>query len=332
MEKEEVEVREGGTEHDGQGNGLPPWEQHASVISLPRFDYRTPSLLLECSHSGFLITCPIKREKSATKEAISILEKLCSCASQSMDPESNVATKKRKIEEKDGDGGLSSPKKGLEITNACSGQISEETDASNLQSGEMQAKQSNLSLVKLARSGLILLTFTSDRFISTVDVVSSIFHSLGCGDLKSPLWCHRIFPIQGTCTLKEKDLSIAVTNLFQHYLAKEGAKLEKPIKFAVGYNRRGLDQPVFKEPALLLDRDQCFSVVAKAVKDLAPDAVVDLNSPELVVLVEALPVSGLPPRSAVAGVSILPRSLITAKPRLSVRALIADGNSRKKKS
>ncbi|CAA6673426.1 unnamed protein product [Spirodela intermedia] len=52
-------VREGGTEHDGQGNGLPPWEQHASVISLPRFDYRTPSLLLECSHSGFLITCPI---------------------------------------------------------------------------------------------------------------------------------------------------------------------------------------------------------------------------------------------------------------------------------
>ncbi|KAG2652980.1 hypothetical protein PVAP13_1NG397819 [Panicum virgatum] len=53
---------------------LQPWEQHAAVINLPRYDYRASGSLLLRSHSGFLITCPIKREKSATKEAISILE------------------------------------------------------------------------------------------------------------------------------------------------------------------------------------------------------------------------------------------------------------------
>lgn len=55
---------------------LKPWEQHSRVISIPRFDYNSPSSLLQRSHSGFLVTCTIKREKSATKEAISILHKV----------------------------------------------------------------------------------------------------------------------------------------------------------------------------------------------------------------------------------------------------------------
>lgn len=38
---------------------MAPWEQHAAVIAIPRFDYKAPSSLLEASHSGFLITCPI---------------------------------------------------------------------------------------------------------------------------------------------------------------------------------------------------------------------------------------------------------------------------------
>ncbi|WVY95958.1 hypothetical protein V8G54_028109 [Vigna mungo] len=82
---------------------MSPWEQHAAVINLPRFDYNAPSSLLRNSHSGFLITCTLssvtsslssfshsftfpfhfrhflflfaKREKSATKEAIAILRK-----------------------------------------------------------------------------------------------------------------------------------------------------------------------------------------------------------------------------------------------------------------
>uniref|UniRef100_A0A0D9VJD3 Uncharacterized protein n=1 Tax=Leersia perrieri TaxID=77586 RepID=A0A0D9VJD3_9ORYZ len=38
---------------------LQPWEQHAAVINLPRYDYRALGSLLLRSHSGFLITCPI---------------------------------------------------------------------------------------------------------------------------------------------------------------------------------------------------------------------------------------------------------------------------------
>jgi hypothetical protein len=38
---------------------LQPWEQHAAVINLPRYDYRASGSLLLRSHSGFLITCPI---------------------------------------------------------------------------------------------------------------------------------------------------------------------------------------------------------------------------------------------------------------------------------
>ncbi|KAK8643806.1 hypothetical protein V6N13_013083 [Hibiscus sabdariffa] len=38
---------------------MTPWEQHAKVISIPRFDYKAPSSLLQRSHSVFLITCTI---------------------------------------------------------------------------------------------------------------------------------------------------------------------------------------------------------------------------------------------------------------------------------
>uniref|UniRef100_A0A453P9A7 Uncharacterized protein n=1 Tax=Aegilops tauschii subsp. strangulata TaxID=200361 RepID=A0A453P9A7_AEGTS len=41
------------------GRELQPWEQHAAVINLPRYDYRASGSLLLRSHSGFLITCPI---------------------------------------------------------------------------------------------------------------------------------------------------------------------------------------------------------------------------------------------------------------------------------
>lgn len=82
--------------------GMKPWEQHSAVISIPRFDYNAPSSLLDHSHSGFLVTCTIKREKSATKEAMPILEKyvgsFSSCSSESLESsDANATTKRRKI-------------------------------------------------------------------------------------------------------------------------------------------------------------------------------------------------------------------------------------------
>ncbi|KAJ6422751.1 hypothetical protein OIU84_027676 [Salix udensis] len=70
--EEEKEKMESKSEAATENEKMKPWEQHTGVINMPRFEYNAPSTLLHHSHSGFLITYSIKREKSATKEAMSI--------------------------------------------------------------------------------------------------------------------------------------------------------------------------------------------------------------------------------------------------------------------
>jgi hypothetical protein len=62
------------------------------------------------------------------------------------------------------------------------------------------------------------------------------------------------------------------------------------IKFAVGYNRRGIDETVTKTQKnddnrstqqALMHREQCFKVVAGAIKSVSEGAIVDLKSPEV---------------------------------------------------
>uniref|UniRef100_A0A0V0H2F5 Putative ovule protein n=1 Tax=Solanum chacoense TaxID=4108 RepID=A0A0V0H2F5_SOLCH len=112
------------------------------------------------------------------------------------------------------------------------------------------------------------------------------------------------------------------------------------VKFAVGYNRRGIEETEMKnlrntssDPDIfaLLDRNKCFSVVAAAVKEVFPDSIVDLKDPEICVLVEVLPLSGVPDRTAIVGVSVLPRALVTTKPRLYIKALVSDTKETNKK-
>lgn len=109
------------------------------------------------------------------------------------------------------------------------------------------------------------------------------------------------------------------------------------LKFAVGYNRRGIeetcmknlkDNPKDSDPFPMLDRSKCFDVVASAIKDAVPESAVDLKSPELSVLVELLPLSGVPNGSLVAAVSVLPQNLVSVKPRLCIKPLISDANAR----
>jgi len=60
--REREKEREGMAEEKSEGvekETMSPWEQHAAVINLPRFDYNAPSSLLRNSHSGFLITCTL---------------------------------------------------------------------------------------------------------------------------------------------------------------------------------------------------------------------------------------------------------------------------------
>ncbi|RCV07727.1 hypothetical protein SETIT_1G268800v2 [Setaria italica] len=199
-------------------------------------------------------------------------------------------------------------------------------------------RASNLSLVKLSRSGLLFFKFPCGG-LHVVDMLTEIFHSLSSGKLKSPQWCHRIFPVQETCVLSEKDLHATVSKLFLDFLRSKNNQ-DEPIKFAVAYNRRGIDETETKaqknsnegsNQQALMDREQCFKVVAAAVKSIAENSVVDLKSPEVAVLVEMLPVSGVPLGSSVAGVSVLPAELISTKPRLSVRSLASDAKATKKK-
>lgn len=63
------------------------------------------------------------------------------------------------------------------------------------------------------------------------------------------------------------------------------------IQFAAGYNRRGVEETKGKikkeasevlDQCPLLDRTKCFETVAAGVKDIVPDSVVDLKTPEVI--------------------------------------------------
>ncbi|KAM7487848.1 hypothetical protein LguiB_025332 [Lonicera macranthoides] len=325
-------------EEDGSSRTMKPWEQHSAVINIPRFDYNAPTSLLHHSYSGFLVTCPIKREKSATKEAMSILEKCIetfnSCNSENLgSSDENVSAKRRKlcVVEVDAECVNGVESKSATFISSDSGPFSEGSCLSPLKSDGNVEKADVLSLVKLTRSGLLLFTFPRDSSPDVVRIVSNIIKSLESGSLKSPLWCHRFFPIQATCTLNEKELRQVVPKLVLQFVNDKRNKLARPIKFAVGYNSRGIKETEMKGAKLtstdsdaftLLDRNKCFGVVAAAVKDVVSDSVVDLNCPE----VHSPPINFLLKNylSPVVAVSVLPHNLVNTKPRLSVKALVSD--------
>ncbi|KAI4357336.1 hypothetical protein L6164_001292 [Bauhinia variegata] len=313
------------TEKTETKKNMTPWEQHSAVISLPRFDYNAPSSLLQHSHCGFLITCTIKREKSATKEAMSILERYAGPFNSGNDSSENLevnnAAKKRRISAEDNDGKYDGE-------SLDDGKIPEGTCLNPGKAEKNIERVPGLSLVKLTRSGLLLFIFPRNTLHDTVDVVSKIIQSLESGSLIPPVWCHRIFPIQATCRLNEKELHAVVSMLVKKFVTDKQDQLGRPLKFAVGYNRRGIEEAKFLKENTndsnaysLLDRNKCFGVVASAVKDALEDSVVDLKSPEITVLIELLPLSGVPNGSLVVSVSVLSRNLVNTKPKLCIKAL-----------
>lgn len=60
-----------------------------------------------------------------------------------------------------------------------------ESSSSQSKTSENVEKPSNLSLVKLSRSGLLFFKFPSGG-LHVVEMLTEIFHSLRCGKLKSP--------------------------------------------------------------------------------------------------------------------------------------------------
>ncbi|RVW74307.1 hypothetical protein CK203_053264 [Vitis vinifera] len=344
--------------------GMKPWEQHSAVISIPRFDYNAPSSLLDHSHSGFLVTCTIKREKSATKEAMPILEKVVlkdlyqfcilschltflraefnsllvrmgyceealhsvlqtafshvvfilllllddkiphgyvgsfsSCSSESLESsDANATTKRRKICTEEIDEECVNSAENKTASNNCG----EDGDA-GVSSANRDAIVENghvLSLVKLTRSGLLLFVFPRNNSVDTVDVVSQIIRSLQSGSVKPPLkapWKFGEMAIGAICKNKEGASS---ESSYKSLLLECGPfGLKGILKFAVGYNRRGIEETEMKIP-----KEYSKRLLSGGLK-----------SPELSVLVELLPLSRVPNGSMVVAVSVLPQNLITTK-------------------
>ncbi|XP_014511112.1 uncharacterized protein LOC106769847 isoform X2 [Vigna radiata var. radiata] len=294
---------------------MSPWEQHAAVINLPRFDYNAPSSLLQ-------------REKSATKEAIAILRKFVEPGhfDSSNNLNENSISKRRKLIDDAGEECLDIKETESATADSGDGKLS-----SAVKAGPDRDGVTDLSLVKLTRNGLLLLTFPSHTHPDTVNIVSNIIQALESGNGSLLGWCHRIFPIQATCSLNEKELQEVVSMLVKKFVAAKQDKLQRPLKFAVGFNRRGIEETTSakgnsndSKAFSLLDRNKCFGVVASAVNHVVEDSVVDLRSPELSVLVELLPLSGVPNGSRIVAVSVLPSNLVSTKPRLCIKALTSN--------
>uniref|UniRef100_A0A1J3CC55 THUMP domain-containing protein n=1 Tax=Noccaea caerulescens TaxID=107243 RepID=A0A1J3CC55_NOCCA len=336
---EEEPVCEKREREEDEAETLAPWEQHASIISIPRFDYTAPSSLLHHSHSGFLVTCSIKREKSATKEVMSILGKAFPIGEENAQVlKSSDASKKRKLcaQEIEEDAEKTSPldTDALQET----GENPNVEDFKSAKESINEEHKSLMSLVKLTKSGLLLFTFPVETSVDTTNIVSRIFQYMESGTLKAPIWCHRIFPVQATCGLTEKELRETVAKLVQRFVDDKHNTLLKPVKFAAGYNRRGVEETKGKikkeasevlDQCPLLDRTKCFETVAAGVKDIVPDSVVDLKTPELCVLVELLPLSRIPNSSFVAAVSVLPHRLVSTKPKLAIKPLVHETKQNK---
>ena len=134
-------------------SSMTPWEQHTSVISIPHFDYNSPSSLLQRSRFAFLIICTIKREKSATKEAIYIFSKYVGSFNSgtsgcSKNSDANANTKRRKI-----------------CTKEIDRNIANSVDSTKINQGAGDnPKYDCFSLIKLTRSGLLLFTFPGRTF------------------------------------------------------------------------------------------------------------------------------------------------------------------------
>ncbi|CAN6895333.1 unnamed protein product [Brassica oleracea] len=307
-------------EREEEAETMAPWEQHASVISIPRFDYTAPSSLLHHSHSGFLVTCSIKREKSATKEVMSILGKVLLPLGEVLKSSDESKRPKLCAQETEETG---------ETLNA--------EDLKPAKESVNEEHKSLMSLVKLTKSGLLLFTFPVDNSTDTTDIVSRVFQFMESGALKAPVWCHRIFPVQATCALTEKELQETVSKLVQRFVDDKQNTLSTLVKFAAGYNRRGVEEAKGKiqkasevlDQCPLLDRTKCFETVAAGVKAIVPDSVVDLKSPELCVMVELLPLSRIPNGSYVAAVSVLPHRLVSTKPKLAIKPLVPETKQKK---
>ncbi|KAH7428357.1 hypothetical protein KP509_10G088500 [Ceratopteris richardii] len=343
----------------------PPWEQHASAAGLPRYSYH----VLPSAHTlkGFLITCTLDREKSATKEAIEILSKHFACpdlfkcrgATELDDARKRVRLpclenghphQDCKQEEK-------STHSTESVCQECedyreSDNLSivqshpDQSDETYIQNNTVNLKRSRtefescksedksgIFLFKMMQKGVISIFWEESRSDDPVIILTQVLADILIGSSSPPRWCQRMLPIQATCVYSRERLAALVTELVLKYLGKSLPTETQPLKYAVSFNRRGFEAKEAeraKAPETEVpDKMTCIHVVAAAVSSVALHTVVDLKTPEMVVILEFVPFAG-PVTSPICGVAVLSGSLMTTKPRLSVKSLITAAHQEKR--
>ncbi|MCO5615020.1 hypothetical protein L7F22_069308 [Adiantum nelumboides] len=299
-----------------------PWEHHASAAGLRRFNYKAPSST--DSLRGFLITCPLDREKSATMEALPIITKHL----KGLNTDSKRAQGSSQITDTVGQSKSACNESATSTsTSDPSAEKNLHEAASNLKRSRAEFENSKsdddrgIYISKLARKGIVSIFWEKNTTHDPVTILSEIFADKG--ERSSFRWCERMTPVQASCVYSTENLSALVTKLISEYLGESLPTEKQPLKYAVSFNRRGfearkVDKSTNDES---IDRMSCIHLVTTAMATVTPHTVVDLLTPQMVVIVEVIPFSGVQ-GSPICGVAVLSGNLINTKNRLSVRPLL----------
>ncbi|KAL3150922.1 hypothetical protein ABBQ32_000672 [Trebouxia sp. C0010 RCD-2024] len=151
-------------------------------------------------------------------------------------------------------------------------------------------------------------------------VVHKILVDLQAGALSPPEFCERIIPVQLTCGLTAQALKGAAARIAAlHSREVVQAAAGSPIKLAVTYKGRGSGSKDRKSP---VDRSLAIAIVADAVEDAVKrcggTVKVDLKSPQVVMMVEVLPITPSP----ICALCWLPGTMTQAN-KLLVKPMVA---------
>lgn len=184
-----------------------PWEQHASASGLPRFNYKPPSPTQ--SFKGFLITCAYDREKSATKEAMSILLKYLGNPSIHKASEGKLRSEEKQLPSQETYG--KNEEKGNQVLEVIVGEMADESTVNDLLTKDLHSNQteeqhqhedavslkrnranfensdeSGIFFMKMAQKGIISILWESSNPDDPVIVLSKVLADVDNGSTPYP--------------------------------------------------------------------------------------------------------------------------------------------------
>lgn len=330
-----------------------------SYQSVARYNYSSQESL-QHGAQGFIVTCAFRREKSATKEAVALISQYLglqqteahadeavpftsathspaaaaakasavAAAATNSDPASDPS-----------DTPIASCQYAFSITKlASSGIIMLQLNQQASQDIKRHASESHDDsgqAVQQQDGSEALLASQVLPGVLPITVVRQIMDDLQAGTLATPEFCERIIPVQITCSMTQQALTSATQRLAKlHAKQAVEASGDQLVKFAVAYKSRGSSNkakqgatiapgsPQQQGPA---NRQQVITLVAAAVEEAVLNAGgtvhVDLKQPQVVILVEVLPISAT--SLSLCAISWVPASMTVQTPKLMIKPLVS---------